>query len=192
VRREEKAELVTALGEKLKVATVAVLTRYVKLTVAQTNQFRRELRGAGGECKVAKNTLAKRAVAGTAYQGSERWLDGQTALVFGYEDPIAVTKIVAKWAESEAEKFSIKGAVFEGEMLDPKAVVALSKTPSKDVLRAQLLGVLQAPAQTLVRLLAEPGSQLARLMSARKDKLGPESEASSQEGTQPAETEREA
>ena len=179
MRREEKSELVAELGDKLKAAKVAVLTRYVGLTVAKTNQFRRELRAVGGECKVAKNTLAKRAVAGTRYQASEQWLDGQTALVFGYEDPIAVTRIVAKWAESEAEKFSIKGGVFEGEVLEAKAVVALSKTPSKDVLRATLLGVLQAPAQTLVRLLAEPGTQLARLMSSRKDQLGPEPGAGS-------------
>lgn len=175
MRREEKAELVAELGEKLRAAKVAVVTHYVGLTVAQTNQFRREVRGAGGECRVAKNTLTRRAIASTPYQASERWLDGQTALVFGYEDPIAVTKIVAKWAEVQAEKFAIKGGVFEGELLESKAVVALSKIPSKEALRAQLLGVLQAPAQKLVRLLAEPGAQLARLMSSRKDSLGPSS-----------------
>ena len=173
MRRDEKAELVAELGEKLKVARVAVMTRYVGLTVAKTNQFRRELRGVGGECKVAKNTLTRRAIANSPYQGSDRWLDGQTTIVFGYEDPIAVTKVVAKWAEAEAEKFAIKGGLFEGELLEPKAVMALSKIPSKDVLRAQLLGVLQAPAQKLVRLLAEPGAQFARLMNSRKDDLGP-------------------
>jgi large subunit ribosomal protein L10 len=173
VKRDEKAELVVELGEKLKSAKVALVTRYVGLSVAQTNQFRREVRGAGGECKVTKNTLARRAIASTPYRASERWLDGQTALVFGYEDPIAVTKVVAKWAEVEAEKFAIKGGLFEGELLESTAVVALSKTPSKEALRAQLLGVLQAPAQELVRLLAEPGAQFARLMSSRKDALGP-------------------
>jgi large subunit ribosomal protein L10 len=174
VRRQEKTELVAELGEKLRAAKVALLARYQGLTVAQTNQLRRELRSAGGECKVTKNTLAKRALADMPYQASERWLEGQTALVFGYEDPIAITKIVAKWAETETEKFWIKGGVFEGEVLEPKAVVALSKVPSKEALRARLLGVLQAPAGQLVRLLAEPGAQLARLMSSRKDQLGPD------------------
>ena len=172
MRREEKTELVAQLGEKLRAAKVALLARYQGLTVTQTNQFRRELRSAGGECKVAKNTLAKRALADTPYQASQRWLEGQTALVFGYDDPIAIAKIVAKWAETETEKFWIKGGVFEGEVLEPKAVVALSKTPSKEALRARLLGVLQAPAGQLVRLLAEPGAQLARLMNSRKDQLG--------------------
>ncbi len=174
MKREQKAELVSELGEKLKTAKVTVLAHYSGFTVAQTNQLRRELRGVGGECKVAKNTLAKRAFEGTPYQGTERWLEGQTALVMGYEDPIAVTKVVAKWAETASEKFAIKAGVFEGEILEPAGVVALSKTPSKEVLRAQLLGVLQAPASKLVRLLAEPGAQFARLMNSRKDALGPE------------------
>lgn len=174
MRRQEKTELVAELGEKLRAAKVALLARYQGLTVAQTNQLRREIRSAGGECKVTKNTLAKRALADTPYQASERWLEGQTALVFGYDDPLAIAKIVAKWAETETGKFWIKGGVFEGEVLEPNAVVALSKVPSKEALRARLLGVLQAPAQQLVRLLAEPGAQLARLMSSRKDQLGPD------------------
>jgi large subunit ribosomal protein L10 len=175
VRREQKAEQVAELEEKLRAARVTVLARYQGLTVAQTNQLRRELRSVGGECRVTKNTLARRAFAASPVPALEQWLEGQTTLVIGTDDPIAVTKVVAKWADSEAEKFTIKGGVFEGETLDVGAVVALSKMPSKDVLRAQLLGVLQAPAQQLVRLLAAPGSQFARLMNARKDKLGPES-----------------
>lgn len=177
MRKQEKAELVVVLGEKLKAAKVTLLARYQGLSVAQTNRLRRELRSAGGECRVAKNSLAKRAFAANSYTPSEQWLEGQTALVIGYEDPIAVTKIVARWAETESEKFSIKGGLFEGEVLEPRGVVELSKTPSKEALRAQLLGVLQAPAQTLVRLLAEPGAQFARLMNSRKDQLGPETEA---------------
>jgi len=174
VRKDEKVRLVTELGEKLRSAKVTVLARAQGLTVAQTNRLRREIRGVNGECKVAKNTLAKRAIVSTPLQGSERWLDGPTALVLGYDDPIAVTKVVAKWADAEGEKFTIKGGVFEGELLEPKAVVALSKIPSKDVLRAQLLGVLQASAQKLVRLLAEPGAQFARLLNSRKENLGPD------------------
>ncbi|MGH7819907.1 MAG: 50S ribosomal protein L10 [Candidatus Binatia bacterium] len=172
MNRNEKAELVGEIGTKLKSAKVALLAKYQGLTVAQTNQFRRELRQASGECQVAKNTLARRALDGTSFAPAERWLEGQTALVFGYDDPIAVAKIVARWAETESEKFWIKGGIFEGEVLEPKSVVALSKTPSKDVLRAQLLACLQAPAAKLVRLLVEPGAQLARLLAAREKSLG--------------------
>ena len=174
MNRTEKVDFVSDLEAKLKSAKVALLARYQGLSVAQTNQLRRELRGVGGECKVTKNTLARRALAATEYGASEQFLDGQTALVLGYEDPVAVAKVIAKWAETAAEKFWIKGGMFEGQVLEPKAVVALSKTPSKDVLRAQLLGLLQAPATKLVRLLAEPGTQFARLMNSRMDNLGPD------------------
>ena len=171
--RAQKREQVAELKQVFSDTEVVVVTRNLGLSVAQSTKLRNEMREAGARYKVTKNTLARRAIASTPYQASERWLDGQTALVFGYEDPIAVTKVVAKWAEVEAEKFAIKGGFFEGELLESKAVVALSKTPSKEALRAQLLGVLQAPAQKLVRLLAEPGAQFARLMSSRKDALGP-------------------
>lgn len=174
MNRTEKAELISELEGKLKNAKVALLTSVQGLTVAQATQFRRELRGVEGECRVAKNTLALRALQNTEYAAVERWLDGPTALVLGYDDPVAVAKIVAKWAETEATKFSIKGGIYEGQLLEPKNIVALAKTPSKNVLRAQLLGLLQAPAGRLVRLLAEPGTQLARLLRARKDSLGPE------------------
>lgn len=172
MNRSQKAEVVTDLGMKLKSAKVALLAKYQGLTVAQTNQFRRELRQAAGECQVTKNTLARRAFGDSPYGSAERWLEGQTALVFGYEDAVAVSKVVARWAETESEKFWIKGGIFEGELLEPKSVVELAKTPSKDVLRATLLGLLQAPASNLVRLLAEPGAQLARLLAARGTSLG--------------------
>jgi large subunit ribosomal protein L10 len=171
VNRNEKSELVSDLEQKLKAAKVALVTRYDRLTVAQVDRLRREVRGVNGECRVAKNTLARRALASTSYGAAEKWLEGPTAFVLGYEDPIAVTKVIAKWAETETEKFIIKGGLFEGEVLEAKGVVELAKTPSKDVLRAKLLGVLQAPASKLVRLLNEPGAQLARLMNARKDSL---------------------
>ena len=171
MNHQEKVDVVSELSEKFKSAKLALLTTYQGLTVAKTNQLRRELRGAAGDCQVTKNTLTRRAIQDTAFAGADRWLDGQTTLVFGFEDPIAVAKIVARWADAETGKFAIKGGVFEGEVLDPNAVVALSKTPSKEVLRAQLLGVLQAPAGRLVRTLAESGAQLARLLAARAEAL---------------------
>jgi large subunit ribosomal protein L10 len=172
LNQEEKSLLITELQEKLKTAKVALVARYQGLTVAKTNQLRRELRSVSGECRVAKNTLTKRALEGTELASVERWLEGQTTLVFGYEDPMAVTKIVARWVDSEAGKFSLKGGVYEGEILEPAGVVALSKTPSKEVLRGQLLGVLQAVASRFVRTVNEPGARLARLLASRQEQLG--------------------
>lgn len=171
MKRSEKAELVSDFENQLKVATVAVLTRYDRLTVAQVDRLRREVRNAQGECRVAKNTLARRALSQSTYAGAKDLLVGPTSFVFGFEDPIALTKVIAKWAETESEKFSIKGGLFEGAVLEPARIVALSRTPSKDILRAKLLGVLQAPAATLVRLIAEPGARFARLLASRKESL---------------------
>lgn len=171
MNRTQKSELVRELEEKIRSATVALVARYDRLTVAQVDRLRRDVRGAKGECKVAKNTLLRRAFASTEYQGAERHFEGTSFFVFGYDDPIAVTKVVAKWAETEAEKFAIKGGFFEGAVLDGAGVTELARTPSKDVLRAMLLGTLQAPLATLVRLLAEPGSQVARVLAAREKAL---------------------
>ena len=172
MNRTQKAELVGELETKLKTAKVAVLAWQSGLSVIQANRLRREIREAGGETRVAKNTLTRRAVSEGPASAVEKWLEGQTTLFFGYDDPVAVTKIVARWAEEQSEKLSIKGGLFEGEVVESGSVVALSKTPPMDVLRAKLLGLLQAPAGKLVRLLAEPGSQLARALAAREKTLG--------------------
>lgn len=171
MNRTQKSELVRELEERIQSSTVALVARYDRLTVAQVDRLRRDVRAAKGECKVAKNTLLRRAFASTSYQGTDRIFEGTSFFVFGNDDPIAVTKVFAKWAESENDKFAIKGGFFEGSVLGPAAVVELARTPSKDVLRAKLLGTLQAPAATLVRLLAEPGSQVARLLAAREKAL---------------------
>ena len=171
MNRTQKSELVRELEERIRSSTVALVARYDRLTVAQVTQLRRDVRGANGTCKVAKNTLLRRAFASSPYEGTDRLLEGTSFFVFGSDDPIAVTKVVAKWAETEAEKFAIKGGFFEGSVLDTAAVTELARTPSKDVLRAKLLATLQAPAATLVRLLAEPGSQVARLLAAREKAL---------------------
>lgn len=171
MKRSEKAAVVAELGEKLRLAKLAVFTRTKGLTVAEANRLRRELREVRGECRVTKNTLARRAVRGTPYAPVERWLEGQTALVLGYDDPIAVAKVLARWADSDAEKFAIKGGMVEGEVLEAPAVVELAKTPPREVLRAKLLGLLQAPAARLVRLFAEPAARLVRGLAAREGQL---------------------
>ena len=117
---------------------------------------------------MAKNTLLRRAFASSSYEGADPFLEGASFFAFGYDDPIAVTKVVAKWADSEGEKFAIKGGFFEGSILEAAGVSELARTPSREVLLGMLLGTLQAPAAKLVRLLAEPGAQLARALAARE------------------------
>ncbi|HEY6200223.1 MAG TPA: 50S ribosomal protein L10 [Candidatus Binatia bacterium] len=166
----EKAATVDAVHEKLKAAKVAIVTEYRGLTVAQMTKLRTQMRQASGEYNVIKNTLVRRALKDTAYGDLDRLLDGPNGWVFGYEDPIAVSKTLIKFIE-ENEKLKIKGALFEGEFMDQAKVKVLSQMPSKPELQAKLLALMQAPATQLVRLMQEPAAMLVRLMeSVRKQK----------------------
>jgi len=170
VNREEKAVAVATLHERFKQATVTLLATSNGLSVAKMQELRRALKQAGGEYKVAKNTFARRALKETAYAKLEGLLEGPTGLVFGYADPVAVTKVLVKFAEDN-EKLSIKAGVLSERVLEPAAVNALAKLPSRDVLMAQLLGLLQAPASQLLRTIQEPGARLVRLMGQVRDRM---------------------
>jgi large subunit ribosomal protein L10 len=168
--REGKAQIVTQLQERFAKATTAVVAEYKGLTVAELNQLRRELREAGGEYLVAKNTLVEIAIEGSPYLSLKDLLSGQNGLVLGFGDAVGLTKVVARYAK-ENEKFSVKGGVTDGQFLSAAGVEALSQLPSREVLRAQLLGLLSRPATQLVGTLAESGARLARLLGSRKSQL---------------------
>jgi len=170
VNRDEKTAAVNELRERVTRATVTLLATSQGLSVAKMQQLRRAVRRAGGEVKVAKNTLARRALKDTAAAKLESFLQGPTGLVFGYADPVAVTKALVRFAE-ENDKLSIKGGVLDQELLEPAAVSALAKLPSREVLLGTLLGVIQAPAAQLLRTIQEPGAQLARLLDQVRARL---------------------
>jgi large subunit ribosomal protein L10 len=163
VNREEKAVAVADLQERFQRASVTLLATSAGLTVGKMQQLRRALRQAGGEYKVAKNTFTRRAVKDTAYERLQSQLEGPTGLVFGYADPVAVTKVLVKFAEQN-EKLTIKAAVIDNQVLPPTAVQELAKLPGREVLLAMLLGLLQAPAAQLLRTIQEPGARVARLL----------------------------
>jgi len=168
VRLQEKEDVVAGLRERLDRASVALLAAPRGLTVAQVTKLRGKVRELSGEYKIAKNTLAIRAVADGAFAPLEKLLEGPTALVFGYGDPIAIVKEIVEYAKDNAEKLDVKGAVLDGQFYAREQVGQLAKLASKDQLRAQLLGVLMAPAGRLVRLLNEPGASFARVVAARE------------------------
>jgi large subunit ribosomal protein L10 len=170
VNREQKAATVTALHDRFKQATVTLLASFQGLSVAKVQQLRRALKQAGGEYKVTKNTFTRRALKDTAYSRLAELLEGPTGLVFGYSDPIAVTKVLVRFAE-ENESLSIRGAVLDERLLEPAAVDALAKLPGREQLLAMLLGLLQAPAAQLLRTMQEPGARVVRLMDAKRARL---------------------
>lgn len=160
-----KAETVAAIHQRLMAAKMAIVTEYRGLSVAQMTRLRREIRRAAGEYQVIKNTLVRRALKGTAYADLERLLEGPNGWVFAYEDPVMLSKALVKFADDN-EKLAIKGAVFEGQFMEPANVKVLAQMPSKAELQAKVLAMMQAPASQLVRLIQEPGARMVRFLEA--------------------------
>jgi len=163
--RSQKEELVSQMRDTLQQAASVIVARQVGLTVAEATQLRRDMRGAGAEFKVLKNTLAQIAVKGTTLEGINPYLEGPTALGYS-QDPIAAAKVLSKFAEKN-DKLSIVGGFLDGQVLDAKAVKALANLPSLDELRAKILGVISAPATKLAVLSKEPARRVAYILAAR-------------------------
>ena len=152
--KEKKSEVIATLQEKLGRAEFNVLTDFKGLKVAEFTQLRRELKEAGGELAVVKNTLLKLAAGDSATAALEKFLVGPTAIVLGYQNPVEVAKIVSKYAKDKPDNFILKAGVLGQSVLTDKDVVELAKMPSREVLLAKLLGALQGVPTSLVSVLS--------------------------------------
>ena len=171
MNRTEKAAEIDALQRTFQQARNAFLVGFSGLTVDQVNELRRKIRETSSSYRVVKNRLALRAVEGTALEPLAGQFQGPTAVACNDGDPGVLAKALAEFAKNHPA-LSLRVAVIEGkEVLDEAALEALARMPALPQLRAQLLGVLQAPAAKLVRLLSTPGTQLARALDARQRQL---------------------
>jgi len=171
MRKEQKTAVVDSLSGTFKKATIALVSEYRGMTVAETTEVRRKLRAVRGELKVAKNTLIRRAIKDTRYTSLEDKLGGPVGLIISTEDPVELAKTVVGFKDL-GEKFKLRGGVVDGAPVTVEQIQALATLPPKEVVLAQLLGLLNAPATRLVRLLNEPGSALARVIDAIGKKNG--------------------
>jgi large subunit ribosomal protein L10 len=169
--RPEKSTIVEDLSARLSHSPFLILTEYSGMNVMQLSELRSRLAGAGAQCKVVKNTFLRKAAAAVGYPDLAAELKGQTAIVTGESDVCAAAKILKRFA-TEFQKPSVKVGVLENEVISKEQIQALADLPPKEVLQAQLLGVLKSPFQKLVTLLNEPAASLARLLKARIDKEG--------------------
>ena len=171
--REQKTEAVSELSEKFSRATSVFVADYRGLSVEDVRELRGKIRDESAEdfeYRVAKNSLLSLAAEGQDAEGLRPHFNGPTAVAFSYGDPVGLAKILVKFAKDN-EVFEIKGGVLDGKALDQGDVAHLATLPNLLELRGKLVGLLQAPAVKLARLLNEPGGQLARLVAARKDAL---------------------
>ena len=163
--RAAKEELVTSLHEVFSNTGVVVVAHYAGLSVAQMTDYRNRMREAGGSVKVAKNRLAKIALEGTNASVIAELLTGPTCLAYS-DDPIAAAKIAVEYSKIN-DKLVILGGAMGSTVLDADSVKALAALPSLDELRGKIVGLLQAPMVKIVRTVAEPGAQLARVIQAK-------------------------
>ncbi len=171
MRKEQKTAVVDNLAGTFKKATIALVSEYRGMTVAETTEMRRKLRAVRGELRVAKNTLIRRAIKDSGYSSLEDKLGGPVGLIISTEDPVEIAKTVVGFKDL-GEKFKLRGGVVDGSPVTVEEIQALATLPPKGVIYAQLLGLLNAPATQLVRLLNEPGTELARLIDAIGKKNG--------------------
>jgi large subunit ribosomal protein L10 len=167
LNRQEKAVVVEEVSAKVATAQSIVLAEYRGLEVSTITELRKQARAKGVYLRVLKNTLARRAVAGTPYEKLADKMVGP--LMYGISnDPVAAAKVINDFAKAN-EKLVIKGGAMPNFMMDVAGVKALATMPSRDELLSKLMGTMQAPVATFVRTLNEVPTKFVRALAAVRD-----------------------
>ncbi len=170
MRKLAKEEIVGELQERIGRSQFNILADFTGLKVAEMTRLRRQVREVDGELRVVKNTLLTRASGGDTPMASlSSQFVGPNAVTFGYGDPVALAKVLIKFAQ-EKPQFKLKAGVLSGQVLTAQEVDALSKLPDREILLAQFLGVLQGVPTALVTVLAGVIRNLLNVLVAYKDK----------------------
>ena len=157
LNRNEKAAVVTEVAAQAAAAQTLALAEYRGLTVAHMDALRKQAREQGVYLHVLKNTLARRAVAGTPFEVVSEAMVGP--LIYGFsEDAVAAAKVIADFAKTN-DKLVVKAGAYAGKVLDVEGVKALASIPSREVLIAQIAGLLKSPIQRMAGVLAAVAEQ---------------------------------
>ena len=174
--RPEKTSIVSDLSEKLKRSPFVLVTDYQRMKVGDFSELRNRLAPAGAEVHVVKNNFLKRAMTDSGFPHMSETLIGQTAVVTGENDVAPVAKIFKTFA-AEFKIAALKIGFVDRTVLSTAELETLADLPPREILQAQLLGLLLSPATRLVRLLNEPASALARLLKAKSEQEGASAQA---------------
>jgi len=170
--RERKEESLQTLRECFDKSSIAIFTDYrggaAGLKVKEITSLRGKLREAKAEYRVAKNTLIRRTLHDMGIHDADTYLEGPTAVAFGFQDAAATAKAVLDFSKDQKPNNlpQVKAALMEGRILDSKAIEAIASLPSLDVLRMQLLGLMLAPHRQLLGMLNAPGRSMATVLDA--------------------------
>lgn len=166
--RPEKILIASDLREKLKASPYLLVVDYKGMKVSHFEELRTRLGGVGARLSVVRNAFLKIAARELSMPGLETSLSGQTATVTGDADICAAAKILETFA-AEFQKPTVRVGVLDNAPLTAAQVRELASLPSKPILQAKLLGLLQTPATQFVRILNEPAASLARVLQAKAD-----------------------
>jgi large subunit ribosomal protein L10 len=167
LNRQEKAEVIAEVSAEVANASAIIVAEYRGLTVDKVTVLRKQAREAGVYLRVLKNTLARRCVQGTPFEGLSSQMVGP--LIYGIgPDPVAVAKVLSNFAKDN-DKLLVKGGAMANFVMDVNGVKALATMPSREELLAKLLGTMQAPIAQFVRTLNEVPTKFVRGLAAVRD-----------------------
>lgn len=168
MNRLEKKQEISDIKDLVDSYSSTVVVHYKGLNVDQLNFLRGKMRECGAKFKVIKNSLAKLAVANTNNKDLDSLLSGPTALVVS-NDPVSMAKELTNFVKNNAD-LVLLGGIVDDQIVDKKSITVLSDMPSKDELRAKIIGLLNAPATKVLRVLKAPSEQVARVVGAYSSK----------------------
>ena len=167
--REQKQQEIDKLKDNFSRAKSVILADYCGLSVSEINEVRGRLRESSVELRVTKNTLAKRAIKDTDSEVLADSLSGPTAIAFSYDDPVSGAKALTELAKDH-EALELKAGILGSKLMAIADIEALAKLPTKEILLAQLLSVMNGPMSGFVNVLSGNQRNLVQVLSAIGDK----------------------
>ena len=166
MNRTEKQGAIREIQEVIQQNGAFYLVDFKGLKVKDISTLRDRVRETSGSFRVVKNTLLRKASEGTDLSAAVEWMEGPTALAWAGNDPVPLAKVLVEFAK-ENQNLKVKGAVLDGQSVTAAAVEELSRLPGLEGIRAQLIGLLQAPAAKLATILQTPARNVAVCLSER-------------------------
>jgi large subunit ribosomal protein L10 len=151
--RAQKQEILDALTEQFSNSKSAMVVSFNKLSVSKDQEFRNQLRAAGANYRVVKNTLARRAINETPYEGMTEHFKGATGVAWTESDAVVLSKTVSKFVKDNADVFTFKVGMVDGKVVNLSQVQAIASLPSKEELMSKLLFVLNSGAQRIATVI---------------------------------------
>ena len=173
MNKQEKTQEIEALKSALESRPPTFVLAYRGLSVNQVSALRKKVRATSSRYRVVKNRLALRVIKGTPYEGLAPHFEGPTAIAYSSKDPAALAKALEEFTKDN-QGFQIKAGLIDGRVVDPQAIKTLASLPSREVLVARLLSVLNGPMVRLVTVMKSPARGLVRALDeiARKKTQG--------------------